>query len=142
MQHANTDKTRPLSDEEITDVKRITKRFHYCASAAGAAMLHALGGINCKVSEGIATAGTLEALKFFLSYASWNTDASILFRASGMILRIGSDGAHLVFPRSRSRAGGYHYLGDKGGTMLNAPIRALTKLIPLATAPAAGAELH
>ena len=61
-------------------------------------MLHALGGINCKIGEGIATAGTLEALRLFLSCASWNTDASILFRASDMILRAGSDGAHLAFP--------------------------------------------
>ena len=142
MQYANTDKTRPLSDEEITDVKRITKRFHYYANAVDATMLHALDDINCKVSEGIATADTLEALKFFLSYASWNTDASILFRASDMTLRIDSDGAHLVFPRSRSRAGGYHYLGDKDGTIFNAPIRVLTKLIPLVTASAAETELH
>ena len=86
-----------------------------CASAAGAAMLHALGGTNCKVSEGAAAAGTLEALKLFLSYASWDTDASTLLRASGMILRAGSGGAHLAFPRPRSRAGGYHYLGGNEG---------------------------
>ena len=48
----------------------------------------------------------------------------------------------LVFPRSRSRAGGYHYLGDKNGTTFNAPIRVLTKLIPLVTASAAETELH
>ena len=90
MQCASTGEARPLPGEEAAGAKRIAKRFHCCASAAGAAMLHALGGINCKVSEGIAAAGTLEALKFFLSYASWNTDASILLRASGMILRTGS----------------------------------------------------
>ena len=48
---------RPLPDEEVADVKRITKRFHYCANAADAGMLHALGDINCKVSEGAAAAG-------------------------------------------------------------------------------------
>ena len=102
MQYANTDETRPLSDEEVADVKRITKRFHYYANAVDATMLHALGDINCKVSEGIATAGTLEALKLFLSCASWSAGAPTLLRASGMALRTGSNGARLVFPRSRS----------------------------------------
>ena len=40
MQYANTDETRPLSDKEVADVKRITKRFHYYANAVDAAMLH------------------------------------------------------------------------------------------------------
>ncbi len=120
----------------------IAKKFHYCANAADAAMLHALGGINSKAGEGIATADTLQALAFFLSYASWNTGACALLRASGMALRAGNGGAHLAFPRSRSRAGGYHYLGGKGGAMFNAPIRVLTQLIPLVAASAAEAELH
>ena len=102
MQCASAGEARPLPGEEIADIKRTAKRFHYCANAAGAAVLHALGGINCKASEGTAAAGALEALKLFLSCASWNADASTLFRASGMALRIGSDGAHLGFPRSRS----------------------------------------
>ena len=58
-------------------------------------MLHALDDINAKVDARIATADTLEALNFFLDYASWNTDASVLFRASDMILRIDSDGIEL-----------------------------------------------
>ena len=36
-------------------------------------MLHALGGANCKISEGAAAAGALEALKLFLSCASCST---------------------------------------------------------------------
>merc|ERR1712159_539412 len=51
-------------------------------------------------------------------------------------------GAHLVFPQSRSRAGGYHYLGDKEGETFNAPIRVKTELIPVVTASAAETELH
>ena len=102
----------------------------------------ALGGINCKASEGIATADTLEALKFFLSYASWDTDAPTLLRASGMALPAGSGGARLAFPRPRSRAGGCRCLGGKGGAMLNAPIWVLTQLIPLAAASVAETELH
>ena len=101
MKCASTGEARPLPDEETAGMRRAAKRFHYCANAAGAAMLHALGGISCKVSEGIATAGTLEALKFFLSCASWDAGAPILPRASGMALRAGSGGAHLAFPRPR-----------------------------------------
>ena len=61
----------------------MTKKLNYCANAAGAAMLRALGGTSAKISASIATADTLKAAKFFLGYASWSTGAPTLPRASG-----------------------------------------------------------
>ena len=49
--------------------------------------------------------------------------------------------AHLAAPKPRSRAGGYHYLGGKCGTMLSAPFCALTKALRRAAASAEEAEL-
>ena len=38
-----------------------------------------------------------------------------------MQLRIDSDASYLVAPKARSRAGGYHYLGNKDGNLFNRP---------------------
>ena len=58
-----------------------------------------------------------------------------------MILRIDSDAAYLVRPEARSRAGGYHYLGSKDGTLFNGPILVLAKIIKNVMASAAEAEV-
>ena len=62
-------------------------------------------------------------------------------RASDMILRVDSDAAYLVAPEARSRAGGYHYLSNKEGTVFNGPVLALAKVIKNVMASAAEAEL-
>ena len=46
-----------------------------------------------------------------------------------MILSCESDAAYLVAPKSQSRAGGFHYLGNKAGTKFNRPIYILAKII-------------
>ena len=58
-----------------------------------------------------------------------------------MVLRIGSDGAHLVAPKARSRGGGYRYLGDKTGSTSNAPPYILAKVLKHVCASAAETEL-
>ena len=40
-----------------------------------------------------------------------------------------SDAVYLVVPESRSRAGGFHFLGDKNRTQFNGPILVLAKII-------------
>jgi len=68
-------------------------------------------------------------------------DAVTIYRASDMILRVDSDAAYLVAPGARSRAGGYHYLSDREGTISNGPVLVLAKVIKGVMASAAGAEL-
>ena len=58
-----------------------------------------------------------------------------------MILSCESDAAYLVAPKSRSRAGGYHYLGNKAGTQFNGPIYVLAKIIKAVMGSAAEAEV-
>ena len=41
-----------------------------------------------------------------------NTNASIQYHASGMIICIQSDASYLSITKSRSRAGGIHFLSD------------------------------
>ena len=57
-----------------------------------------------------------------------------------MILRSYSDAAYLVAPQARSRAGGYHYLTSNAGSLFNAPIFVLAKVIKRVMSSAAEAE--
>ena len=83
-------------------------------------MLHALNNIATATVNG--TQATLDATRYFLNYAACNPNAEILYRASDMILQTHSDTAYLVCPEARSCAGGYHFLGNKDGTLFNGPI--------------------
>ena len=58
-----------------------------------------------------------------------------------MILFVESDAAYLVCPKARSRAGGFHYLSNKDGTMMNSPIWILAKVIKNVMASAAESEV-
>jgi hypothetical protein len=62
-----------------------------------------------------ATKGTQEtqaALEYFLNYCATHPEAEIIYRASDTILTIDSDAAYQEAAKSRSRASGYHYLGN------------------------------
>ena len=83
--------------------------------------------LSIKATE--ATKETKEALIQFLNYIPSNPDGTIIYWASDMILSCKSDAVYLVAPKSRSRVGGYHYLGNKVGTQFNGPIYVLAKII-------------
>jgi hypothetical protein len=83
----------------------------------------------------------MAATKYFLDYAASNQDAVIRYQASDMILYIISDAAYLVCPMARSRAGGYHYLGNKDGKLFNAAIFVLAKVIKSVMASASESEV-
>ena len=58
-----------------------------------------------------------------------------------MILQIDSDAAYLVEAGARSRAGGFFYLGNKDGKIINGSILILAKIIKFVMASAAEAEI-
>ena len=58
-----------------------------------------------------------------------------------MILHIDSDASFQVCAQARSRVGGYHYLGSKDGTLFNAPIEIIAKVIKPVMGSAAEAEV-
>ena len=114
-------------------------KFLYDGRSVDNTQLHALNELSIKATE--ATEETQDALIQFLNYVASNPDATIIYRASDMILSCDSDAAYLVAPKSRSRAGGYHYLGNKDGTQFNGPIYVLAKIINAVMASAAEAEV-
>ena len=84
---------------------------------------------------------TLLAQQLFLNYCASNPEAEKLYKASDMILFIDSDAAYLVAPEARSRAGGFFYLGNKNGNMINGSILILATVIKQVMASAAEAEI-
>lgn len=69
----------------------------------------------------------LQAMLRFLSCAAAHPGAEKGRKASGMALPIGIDAACLAAPQARSRAGGFHCLGSKGGALAGGPGAAAAK---------------
>lgn len=86
------------------------------------------------------TAQTLQAMLHFLNYAATNPDAKKTHKASDVILSADSDAAHLVAPQARSRAGGFHCLGNKDGNLMSGSVAVVAKIIKNVVASAAEAE--
>ena len=76
-----------------------------------------------------------------MDYAASNSNATIIYRASEMILCADSDAAYLVAKNTRSRAGGYHYLGSKNKKRFNGAIYVLARVIKNVMTSAMEAEI-
>lgn len=100
---------------------------------------HALNELAAKQSNG--TQATIEAMLHFLNCAATLPDAKKIHRASDVVPTVDSDAACLVASQARSRAGGFHCLGNKDGTLANGSIAAIAKIIKNVVASAAEAEV-
>jgi len=74
-------------------------------------MMHALNGLASQITTG--TMKTKIAIECFLNYSATYPNATIMYRASDMIIRCDADAAYLVSPKARSRAVGYIYMGNR-----------------------------
>jgi hypothetical protein len=101
-------------------------------------MQHALNELCIAATKG--TQETHAALECFLNYSATHLEAEIIYRASDMILTIGSDAAYQVAAKSRSRASGYHYLRNTDGKLFNGAIFILVKIIKAVMQSAAESE--
>jgi len=59
------------------------------------------------------TTKTLNVCAWLLDYMSTYPKPSITFKRSDMILWVSSDSSYQSVTKSRSRIGGYHFLGNK-----------------------------
>ena len=72
----------------------------------------------------------MQAVIHFLNYVASNPNTKIIYRKSDMLYKIDSDAAYLVCSDARSRAGGYHYLGNADNNLFNnGPIYILATII-------------
>ena len=102
-------------------------------------MAHMMNHIGSKKSKG--TQKLMQAVTYSLNYATSNSSTKIIYPKSDMLYQIDSDAAYLVCPEARSRAGGYHYLGNTDNNLFNGPIYILATIIKNVMALAAEAEV-
>jgi hypothetical protein len=103
-------------------------------------MMHSLNVLATRVSNGTTkTKGA--AMTHFLQYCQTNPNGTKLYRACNMILTIHSNAAYLVEPEARSRAGGFFYLGNKDGKLINGSILIIAKIIKNVVSSASQAEI-
>ena len=138
LQYQREDKSTPLSPKQIRAIQEACGKFLYTSRAIDATMAHTLNELSIAATKG--TQETQAALEYFLNYCATHPEAEIIYRASDMILSADSDAAYQVAPKSRSRASGYHYLGDKDGLLFNGAVYILAKIIKSVMQSAAEAE--
>ena len=139
VQYVKEDNSRKLTPKEIKFIQQVTGKFLFYARAVDPTMLHALNEIAMATVNG--TEATLKATVHFLNYAASNPNAKLRYIASDMVLHVDSDAAYLVASQARSRAGGYHWMGNHDGKLHNGPVLVLAKVIKNVMASAAEAEV-
>ena len=102
-------------------------------------MLPALNNIATTTVN--STEVTLKATKHLLNYTASNSNTSIKYRVSDMILQTHSNTVYLINPKAHSYAGGYYFLGEDDHIQFNTQILVITCIIKNVIASAAEAEI-
>lgn len=140
VQMTDLDLSPAFTEADKTKLQQSNGKFLYYGRAVDDTMLHVLNHLAItKVNS--RTENTMKSLEHFLDYCYHHQDAEKLYKASDMILHIDSDAAYLVESGARSRAGGFFYLGNKDGKLINGSILILAKIIKFVMSSAAEAEI-
>ena len=91
---------------------------------------------NLAIQTHSGTQKTVQATTYFLDYWSINPNATKFYRASDMILNIQSDAAYLVASKTHSQVGGFFFLGNIDGSLINGSILVISKILKNALASA------
>ena len=125
---------------EAKDVQIAIGPFLYYSRAVDGRMLGAVCELPSLQSK--PTLLTMQKLDRLLGYADSHQNGCTIYHASDMCLRIQSDASFNSRPKSRSVAGGFHYLGrfDDPG-FFNASIVNVCSIIPVVCGAVSEAEL-
>jgi hypothetical protein len=140
-QIAPEDTSPILSADGLKRIQQIVGVFLYYARAVDPTMLTAitrLGSIQAHATQDVNAAA-----ERFLQYAATWPQASIIYRASDMILTVHSDASYLCESKARSRAGGLHFLSTRGADPtidINGAIECTSCIIPAVVSSAFEAE--
>ena len=129
-------------------MQQIVGTFLYYGIVLDKNLLVGLNDIYLKQSK--ATDNTSKKTTKLLNYLATNPEAVIKYHASGMQLYVHIDASYLSVSKSRSRAGGIHYLSDPPPNtqdpdnytpLLNGIIHVVCKILRNIMSSAAEAEL-
>ena len=104
------DNTLLLPEEQIKFIQKVVGIFLYYAISIDNTVLVALSDIGSEHSR--ETSKTMYEVQQLLDYLTSNTNATIWYHASGMILFIHSDASYLLVTKARSIASGVFFLSD------------------------------
>jgi hypothetical protein len=144
QQPTEEDTSLPLSRADTKLVQQIVGVFLYYARCVDPTMLTALNKLASVQSK--PTERVMADVQRFLQYAATWPVAEIVYHASDMRLCVESDASYLSEPHSRSRAGGFHYLGNNGnsprsaGSPVNGAIDCMSVIIKSVVSSAFEAE--
>ena len=142
IQFTSTDDSPACSPSDASYIREVIGVFLYYARAIDSTMLPTLSKLAS--SQASPTTNLYHAVQHFLQYAATYPSAELRYHASHMRLVVWSDASYLSEPKSRSRAGGLHYLssaGDPPTVPVNGAIEAVSTIIPTVVSSAAEAEL-
>jgi hypothetical protein len=135
------DTSPPLGIAEHRRVQQVLGTLLYYSRAVDLTMLTAISTLATQQAQ--PTAQTMTDLVTLLNYAATHPNAVVRFQQSDMILHVESDASYLSAGKARSRAGGFHYLGNQPGgkTRYNGPVNVLCQIMHEVQSSAAEAEL-
>ena len=87
------------------------------------------------------TEATKREAAAFLDYVATWPNATLVFRASDMVLRSISDGSHRGEPMGGSRVGGIHFYGSTESRETNGAVQIVCKLLDVQSSSACETEL-
>ena len=127
------------SDDQRRRVQQIVGVMLYYARAVDAMLLVRVSKIASEIVG--ATLATLASAEKLVRYAATQEPATCTFYKSDMKLTCYSDASYLQESDSRSRRGGYTFLGNEGDEgMLNGPILCSSSIVDVVVASAAESE--
>jgi hypothetical protein len=104
------DESAPLSDIKKGRIQSIIGTNWYYARSVDLTIITALSALASQQAK--PTEQTAKRVVKYLNYMATNTNATIRYKASNMLLKIHADSSYLNEPDARSRQGSHLYLGN------------------------------
>jgi hypothetical protein len=141
-QFMNDKPTSPtLSDKYVNKLQQLTGTLLYYARAVDPTLIMPINVLESEQSNAIEV--TADKVIKLLNYCNTHPETKIQYHASEMILHIHSDASYRSENESKSRAGGFFYMGSNtktGKKLTNRPILIISKVLKHAMSLAAEAE--
>ena len=117
VQTADIDTSPQLAKDCIRHIQDVVGTLLYYTRAVDPTLLTTLSQIASRHSTATEEVATM--IKQLLDYVATHSNSGIRYVASDMILNLHSDASYLSEPKSKSRAGGHFWLGNKGNEYFN-----------------------
>ena len=145
IQFTDAPDTSPkLSAARKRRIQQIVGSLLYYARAVDNTILMAINDLASQQAH--ATETTEKHAHKLLNYLATHPNASVTFKKSNMTLQVHSDASYLSAPNSRSRAGGYFFMGTHNdhpdvNAFVNVPVHVECKIMKNVLASAMEAEI-